>query len=73
MSWVGSNLLVFGVVAAFCRPKSVSSQLMENTWFKVPLEITKSDSGADQLIDVSKYLEDTRTVKFDLSRPLFLA
>jgi hypothetical protein len=40
--------------------------------FKVPSEITKSDSGADQLIDVSKYLEDARTVKFDLSRPLFL-
>ena len=55
------------------RPTGRYIDSMDSTWFKVPLEITKSDSGADQLIDVSKYLEDTRTVKFDLSRPLFLA
>ena len=42
------------------------------TWFKVPLEITRSGSGADLLKDVSKYHKNTRTVEFDLSRPLFL-
>ena len=42
------------------------------TWFKVPLEKTKSGLGAEQLRGVIKYHEGTRTVEFDLSRPLFL-
>ena len=42
------------------------------TWFKVPLEMTKSGLGAEQLRGVIKYHEGTRTVEFDLSRPLFL-
>ena len=42
------------------------------TWFKVPLEITRSGLGADQLRGVIKHHEGTITVEFDLSRPLFL-
>ena len=42
------------------------------TWFKVPLEITRSGLGADQLRGVIKYRKGTMTVEFDLSRPLFL-
>ena len=42
------------------------------TWFKVPLEKTKSGLGAEQFRGVIKYHEGTRTVEFDLSRPLFL-
>ena len=45
---------------------------VEVTWFKVPLEKTKSGLGAEQLRGVIKYHEGTRTVEFDLSRPLFL-
>jgi len=42
------------------------------TWFKVPLEITRSGLGADQLRGVIKHHKGTITVEFDLSRPLFL-
>ena len=42
------------------------------TWFKVPLEMTKSGLGAEQLRGVIKYHEGTGTVEFDLSRILFL-
>ena len=51
---------------------SIVCILLPLTWFKVPLEITRSGSGADLLKDVSKYHRNTRTVEFDLSRPLFL-
>ena len=44
----------------------------EATWFKVPLEITRSGLGADQLRGVIKHHKGTITVEFDLSRPLFL-
>ena len=49
---------------------SLASNL--STWFKVPLEITRSGLGADQLRGVIKYRKGTITVEFDLSRPLFL-
>jgi len=42
------------------------------TWFKLRLIITISRSAGWLLRAVGRYLWDTRTVEFDLSRALFL-
>ena len=43
-------------------------QMSASTWFKAPLETTKSGLGAEQLIGVIKYQEGTRTV-YSLTSP----
>ena len=50
---------------------SIYIPIQASTWFKVPLEITRSVLGADQLRGVIKYHKGTITVEFDL-RPLLL-
>ena len=59
----------------FIKRPAIAASLVgawASTWFKVPLEITRSGLGADQLRSVIKHHKGTITVEFDLSRPLFL-
>ena len=62
----------FGRGAYAVGSTALRNSVEPTTWFKVPLEITRSGLGADQLRGVIKYHKGTITVEFDLSRPLFL-